>query len=1027
MNVSSLSINRPVLTSVFAIIILLFGFVGYTFLGVREFPSVDPAIITVSTSYPGANSDVIETQITEPLEQNINGIPGVRSLSSVSSQGSSRITVEFELSVDLETAANDVRDKVSRAMRFLPRDCDPPTVAKADADANPILFLTVESSKRSLLQLSEIAELTLKEQLQTISGVSAVSIFGEKRYAMRLWIDPSKLAGYGLTPMDVRNAINRENVELPSGSIEGTTTQLSIRTMGLMTTPKQFNDLIIKQSGNQIIRFKDIGRAELGPEDIRGILKRDGVPMVQIAMIPQPGSNHIDIVDEVYRRLEYIKKDLPDDVLINVNYDNTEYIRSSIKEVQHTIYIAFALVVIIIYLFLRSWRATLIPILVIPISLVGSFFIMYLAGFTINVLTLLALVLAIGIVVDDAIVVMENIFVKVESGLPPVEAGIKGSQEIFFAIIATTITLISVFFPIVFLQGITGRLFREFSIVMAGTVTISAFLALTLTPMVSTKLLRQEKTHSWFFRKTERLFEKLNNLYHNGLNSFLNNRHYALIILVFALGIIVLLWKTIPAEMAPLEDRSQISVNMSATEGATYEFLLAYADDIARLVEEKVPERISYTTMVRGGSFAVVRIMLNKPDERERSQQEIADELSAELRKKTKARSFVIQQSTFGSRRAGQPVQYVLQATSIEKLREILPEFMAKVMESDVLVMADVNLKFTKPELRIHINREKAITLGVSTQNIGQTLQLALSGQRFGYFFMNGKQYQILGELAREDRNKPLDLKSLYVRTDKQKMIQFDNLVTLSEETAPPQLYRYNRFVAATISSGLAKGKTISEGLEEMDRIAAEVLDESFRTALAGDSKDFRESSSSLMFAFTLALVLIFLVLAAQFESFKDPLIVMGTVPLALFGALFSMWYFNVTMNIFSQIGLIMLIGLVSKNGILIVEFANQRKRTGMKKSEAIRYAAAARFRPILMTSLATIFGILPLALGLGEGARSRVAMGIAVVGGMFFATFLTLFVVPAIYTYISSETNIVTEIPVEKNDETDENKVLTA
>ena len=1005
MSLSSLSINRPVLATVFAIIILLFGIVGATFLGIREFPSVDPAIISVSTSYPGANSDVIETQITEPLEQSINGIPGVRSLTSVSRQGSSRITVEFELSVDLETAANDVRDKVSQAMRRLPRDCDPPTVTKADADASPILFLTIESQKRSLLELSEIADLTLKQQLQTVSGVSAINIFGEKRYAMRLWIDPVKLAGYGLTPMDVRNAITRENVELPSGAIEGTTTQLTIRTMGLMTTPKEFNDLIIKQSGDQIVRFQDIGRAELGPEDIRGILKNDGVPMAMLAVVPQPGSNQIEIVDEIYRRLEYIRKDLPDDVKVNVNYDNTEYIRSSISEVKNTIFIAFILVVVIIYFFLRSWRATIIPILVIPVSLIGSFFIMYLAGFSINVLTLLAMVLAIGIVVDDAIVVMENIYVKVESGMSPFEAGLKGSKEIYFAIISTTITLVSVFFPIVFLQGITGRLFREFGIVMAGTVAISAFLALSLTPMVSTKLLRHEKSHTWFYRKTDHFFQNLNNGYKNSLSSFLKHRRYAFMILAVAVGLIFLLWTTIPSEMAPLEDRSQITINMSATEGATYEYMLAYADDLADLVEQKIPERVRYTTMVRGGTFANIRIVLKKPDERERTQQAIADDLSADLRSKTKARAFVMQQSTFGSRRAGMPVQYVLQATSIEKLREILPEFMDKVMESEVLQMADVNLKFSKPELRIHINREKAISMGVSTQNIGQTLQLALSGQRFGYFFMNGKQYQILGELARSDRNKPLDLKSLYVRNNSGDMIQFDNLVTLSEETAPPQLYRYNRFVAATVSAGLAPGKTISEGLEEMDRIADEVLDESFRTALAGDSKDFRESSSSLMFAFMLALILIFLVLAAQFESFKDPFIVMMTVPLALTGALVFMWYFNITMNIFSQIGLIMLIGLVSKNGILIVEFANQRKSAGMKKIDAIKYAAAARFRPILMTSFATILGISPLALGLGEGAQSRIAMGIAVIGGMVFSTFLTLYVVPAIYTYISSET----------------------
>jgi multidrug efflux pump len=1004
MSLSSVSINRPVLATVFAILILLFGIVGATFLGIREFPSVDPAIISVNTSYPGANSDVIETQITEPLEQSINGIPGVRSLTSVSSQGSSRITVEFELSVDLETAANDVRDKVSQAMRRLPQDCDPPTVTKADADASPILFLTVESEKRSLLELSEVADLTLKEQLQTVSGVSAVNIFGEKRYAMRLMIDPSKLANYGLTPMDVRSAISRENVELPSGTIEGATTQLTIRTMGLMSTPKEFNDLIIKQSGDLIVRFKDIGRAELGPEDIRGILKTNGVPMVMVAIVPQPGSNQIDIVDEIYRRLEYIRKDLPEDVKVNVNFDNTEYIRSSIKEVKNTIYIAFLLVVVIIYFFLRSWRATIIPILVIPVSLVGSFFIMYLAGYSINVLTLLAIVLAIGIVVDDAIVVMENIYVKVESGITPIEAGLRGSKEIYFAIIATTITLISVFFPIVFLQGITGRLFREFSVVMAGTVAISAFLALSLTPMVSTKLLRKEKTHSWFYRKTDKFFLRLNTGYRNALGSFLKHRRWALIILVSAMALIILLWKTIPAEMAPLEDRSQVTINISAAEGATYEYILAYADDLSNLVEETVPEQLRYTMMVRGGTFANIRIMLVKPDQRKRTQQEIADQLTVDVRSKTKARAFVVQQSTFGGRRSGMPVQYVLQATSIDKLRAILPEFMKKVNESDILQMADENLKFTKPELRIHINRDKAITLGVSTQSIGQTLQLALSGQRYGYFFMNGKQYQILGDLAREDRNKPLDLKSLYVRSSTGEMIQFDNLVTLSEETAPPQLYRYNRFVAATISAGLAKGKTISEGLAEMDKISKEVLDESFRTALAGDSKDFRESSSSLMFAFTLALILIFLVLAAQFESFKDPLIVMMTVPLALTGALIFMWYFGITMNIFSQIGLIMLIGLVSKNGILIVEFANQRKNAGMTKLEAIKYSASARFRPILMTSLATILGISPLALGFGEGAQSRIAMGIAVIGGMVFSTFLTLFVVPAIYTYISSE-----------------------
>ena len=1002
MNISELSIRRPVLSTVMTLIILLFGFIGYNTLGVREYPSVDNPIISVSCSYPGANADVIENQITEPLEQNINGIPGIRSLSSTSSQGSSRITVEFELSVDLETAANDVRDKVSRAQRYLPRDCDPPTVSKADADATPILMVTIGSDKRTLLEMSEIADLTVKEQLQTIPDVSSVEIWGEKKYSMRLWLDPIKMAGYGITPMDVKNAVDKENVELPSGSIEGNTMELSIRTLGLMHTADEFNNLIIKEDNNRIIRFSDIGRAELEARDLKSYMKMNGVPMIGIVVIPQPGANHIDIANEVYKRMETMKKDLPDDVTYQYSFDNTKFIRASIDEVKSTVYEAFILVIIIIFLFLRDWRVTLVPCIVIPVSLIGAFFVMYLAGFSINVLSMLAIVLSVGLVVDDAIVMTENIYIRIERGMSPKEAGIEGSKEIFFAVISTTITLVAVFFPIVFMEGTTGRLFREFSIVVSGSVIISSFAALTFTPMLATKLLVKRKEKNWFYRKTEPFFEGMNIGYSKLLDAFLNKRVWAWAITAVTLGVIIYLWNAIPSEMAPLEDRSRITVRTSGPEGVTYEYMRDYTEDIYLAADSIMPDAIDITTRVNNGG-GNVHITLKDLADRDYSQMDVAEKLSKVVQKKTKARAFVQQQSTFGGRRGGMPVQYVIQATNIEKLEKVLPVFMAKVYENPTFQMADVNLKFSKPEARIGINRDKANVMGVNTRDIAQTLQYGLSGQRMGYFYMNGKQYEILGEINRQQRNKPVDLKSIYIRSKEGEMIQMDNLIELTEGIAPPQLYRYNRFVAATVSAGLAEGKTIGEGLDAMDAIAAEVLDDTFRTALTGESKEYRESSSSLMFAFILALVLIYLILAAQFESFKDPFVIMLTVPLAVGGALIFMHFNDQTMNIYSQIGIIMLIGLVAKNGILIVEFANQKQETGIDKMTAIREAAIQRLRPILMTSVSTILGLVPLAFATGEGANGRIAMGISVVGGMLISTLLTMFIVPAVYTYIST------------------------
>ncbi|MBV6421014.1 MAG: Efflux pump membrane transporter BepE [Ignavibacteriaceae bacterium] len=1018
MSLSSTSIRRPVLAIVMSIVIVVFGVIGYTYLGVREFPSVDPPVITVSTNYVGANADVIESQITEPLEESINGIAGIKSLTSVSRDGRSTITVEFDIDVDLEAATNDVRDRVSQALRFLPPDVDIPIVAKADADATPIVFLGIQSNTRNLLQLSEMANNVFKERMQTIPGVSSVQIWGEKKYSMRLWLDPNKLAAFSLSAVDVRNALNRENIELPSGRIEGDNTELSIRTVGRLSTEEEFNDLIIKEDAGGIVRLRDLGYAELGAENERSILKWNGIPMVGVVLIAQAGANNIAIADEFYKRLEILKKTLPADISTVIGFDVTTFIRESITEVEQTIIVAFALVVLIIFLFLRDWRSTIIPVIAIPISLIGAFFVMYIADFTINVLTLLGIVLAIGIVVDDAIIVLENIYVKIENKMEPIEAAKKGASEIFFAVVSTTVALASVFMPVIFLQGLTGRLFREFGIVIAGSVIISAFVALTLTPMLSSRILKHRETHNWFYNITEPFFVKLNAVYKHHLTSFMQHRWLTLPGIGVTLILIWILFANIPSELAPIEDRSRLNVNAVAQEGATFEYMDHYMDQLIQIMKDNITEAegiFSVTSPGFGASSSVnsgfAGAILVEPDKRKRTQMQIADDITPVVNKLTGARTFVTQQQTIGGRRGGLPVQFVIQAPNFDKLEEFLPKFLDETRNYPIFTVVDANLKFNKPELKLSIDRQKARALGVSTADIAQTIQAAFSGQRFGFFIKDGKQYQVIGQFSRENRDAPIDLKSTYVKNNKGELIQLDNVVFTEEQSAPPQLYRFNRYVSATVSAGLAPGKTLGEGIETMYEIADKVLDESFATSLDGPSKDFQESSSSLLFAFILALGLIYLVLAAQFESFRDPFIILFTVPLALAGALISLWYFDQTMNIFSEIGIIMLIGLVTKNGILIVEFANQRKAAGIEKTEAVISAAISRLRPILMTSLSTILGILPIALALGAGSESRVSMGIAVVGGLIFSTFLTLFIVPAMYSYLSRKTASVSNV----------------
>jgi multidrug efflux pump len=1009
-SLSTISINRPVLAIVMSMVIVLFGFIGFTFLGIREFPSVDPPIITVGTAYIGANADVIESQITEPLEEAINGVPGIRTITSISREGRSNITVEFELGVNLETAANDVRDKVAGALQRLPPDVDPPVVEKADADSSPIIFMTIASDKRDLLEVSRIAELMFKERLQTIPGVSSVQIWGQRRYSMRLWMDPIKLASLKLAPSDVLQALNRENVELPSGRVEGQNTELTVRTMGRLTTEDDFNNLIVKEGEDMVVRFSDIGHAKLGPENDRTILRRDGTPACALAIVAQPGANNIDIANRLYAKIDQIKRELPPDITYNMSYDSTQYIRASISEVEETIIIAFLLVLSIIFMFLRDWRTTVIPIATVPISLIGSFFVMYLLGFTINVLTMLGIVLAIGIVVDDAIVVLENIYVKIEEGEKPHEAAKKGSIEIYFAVISTTLSVVAVFLPVIFLQGLTGRLFREFGLVVASAVAISAFVSLTLTPMMCANILKNREVQPWLYRKTEPFFKAMTDGYSRALHGFMHRRWLAFVVILVSGAIIYLLGTTIPQELAPLEDRSEYRLQAQAPEGATFEYMDSYVKEITDFVAVESPEAVGRVSVTAPGfgnagvNSGFVRVILSPPQERTRTQQQIVDDITAKARKYTGVRTFVTQAQTIGDRRGGFPVQFVIQASDIEKLKVALPDFMAKASASPKFAFVDLDLKFTKPEINISINRDKARNLGVNVFDIAQTLQLGLSGTRFGNFIMDGKQYQIIGQVERSNRNEPLDLKTLYVKNRRGELIQLDNLVTMEELSSPPQLYRFNRYTSAKVSAQLAKGIALGEGIQEMRRIADEVLDESYTTSLDGASREFAESSSSIYMAFFIALAIIYLVLAGQFESFRDPFVIMFTVPLALAGALLSLWYFGQTLNVFSQIGIIMLIGLVTKNGILIVEFANQRKEHGKSLRDSAIEAAESRFRPIIMTSLATVLGILPIALALGAGSESRVSMGIAVIGGMLFATILTLFVIPAVYTYFSSK-----------------------
>lgn len=1007
MSLSTLSIKRPVLTIVMNVAIVLFGIIGFTYLGVREFPSIDPAQISVRTNYTGANADIIESQITEPLEKAINSIDGIRNITSSSNQGSSNIDIEFNLGKNLEEAANDVRDKVSQAVRSLPQDIDaPPVVSKADANSEPIISMTVQSDVKNVLELSDYADNVIAPRLQTIPGVSSVRIWGQRKYAMRLWIDPLKLASYGATVSDVRAALASQNVELPSGKLTGANTELAVKTIGNLSTEEEFNNIIIRADGEKVIRLSDIGKASLEAENLETKLSDSGQQMVAMAIIPQPGSNYIDIADAFYKQYEQLQKDLPKDFKLNIAIDNTVFVKKAITEVVETLAISIILVILVIYLFFRNWSIALRPLIDIPVSLIATFFIMWLFGFSINVLTLLAIVLATGLVVDDGIVVTENIFKKVEKGMNPIEASIKGSNEIFFAVISISVTLAAVFLPVIFLEGFVGRLFREFGVVLAAAVLISAFVALTLTPMLNAYLMRPgRQERSKFYNFTEKYFVKMNTAYGESLRAFMDKKWLSFPILVACLIIIGVFFNLLKKETAPYDDRSYIGLSVSGPEGASYDYMDAFMNELTILINDSIPEKkVSLVITSPGfGSSSVnsgyVRIALVDPSERERSQKEIAADLTKWTKQYPNARTNVSESPTISvGRRGGMPIQYIIQAPNFQQLEKKIPEFMAEAEKDPTFSNTDLNLKFNKPEIYVTINREKAESLGVSVLDVAQTLQLSLSGQRFGYFLMNGKQYQVMGQFDKKDRAAPMDLTSMFVRNNDGLLIQLDNLVTTEEQSSPPQLYHNNRYMSATVSASLAPGKSISDGIDAMERIKEKVLGENFTTDLGGESRDFVESSSNTMFAFGLALLLIFLILAAQFESFIDPFIIILTVPMAVAGALFSLWLFGQTWNIFSQIGTVMLIGLVTKNGILIVEFANQLREQGLPKRDAILQAAETRLRPILMTSLTIALGALPIAIALGAASTSRIGMGVVIIGGTMFSLVLTLFIIPAMY-----------------------------
>jgi len=999
-----------------SLLIILIGVISFLRLTVREYPRIDTPVVSVRTVYKGASPQVIESQVTQPLEDSISGIEGVKSIKSVSREEVSQITVEFVPERNTDAAANDVRDRVSRVRALLPDAVDEPTIAKVEADAQAIIWLRLNSDRHGALEISDYADRFVVDRLKTLSGVASVIIGGERRYAMRIWLDRERLAAYGLTPQDVEDALRRQNIEVPSGRIESRNREFTVLSETDLRTPEQFNRLIVREVNGYPVRLRDVGRAELGPADERNIVRVNGNPAVGMGIVKQSTANTLSVARAVKAEVPKIRAALPAGMDLGIAFDSSVFIEKSIEAVYEVMLEALLLVVLVIYFFLRSLRATLIPFVTIPVSLIGAFFLIWIMGFSINVLTLLGIVLAIGLVVDDAIVVLENIHRHIEAGMQPMKAAIAGSREIAFAVVAMTITLAAVFAPLAFSTGNTGRLFMEFALTVASAVVVSGFVALTLTPMMCSRLLRREATHGQVYNSLERFFVGLADGYRRLLSACLNRRLVVVGVFAAASAIGATLFATLKSELSPLEDRGFFLGIMVAPEGATMD----YTDGYAKVWEEiykDVPEIVNYFVVVAPGlerpnpvNFGISFVRMKDWSERKRSSQAIAASVAPKMFSMMPGvLAFPISPPSLGQNFRNPAIQFVVQGRSYDQLDRVVNGMMARARAYPGLANLDSDLKLNKPQLSVDINREKAAAVGVQVDAIGRTLETLLGGRQVTRFKREGKQYDVIVKLEDKDRRQPTDLTSIYVRGNNGQLLQLANLVTMTETVAPKELNHFDRLRAATISGNVAPGYTLSEALTFLEKTAKEVLTAEYQTALDGQSREFRESGQQLYFVFFLALAFIYLVLSAQFESFRGPLVIMLTVPLAITGALVAMKLAGVTLNVYSQIGLVMLIGLITKNGILIVEFTNQLRDRGMSRVDALVEASCLRLRPILMTSAATVLGAMPLAVAAGAGSESRSAIGWVIVGGMSLGTLFTLFIIPVAYTFIVGERHVLT------------------